>query len=57
VGLAAPAALSLAIVVHAITLIPVALAGAAAMLAMGLGSLSDLARAAKDAGDEKNGGR
>ena len=57
VGLAAPAALSLAIVVHAITLIPVALAGAAAMLAMGLGSLSELARAAKEAGDEKNGER
>jgi len=55
VGLAAPAALSLAIVVHAITLIPVALAGAAAMLTMGLGSLSDLARAAKDAGEPRNG--
>jgi len=55
VGLAAPAALSLAIVVHAITLIPVALAGAAAMLAMGLGSLSELARAAKDAEGPRNG--
>jgi hypothetical protein len=54
VGLAAPAALSLAIVVHAITLIPVALAGAAAMLAMGLGSLPDLARAAKDAREPRN---
>jgi hypothetical protein len=51
VGLAAPAALSLAIVVHAITLLPVALAGAAAMLAMGLGSLTELGRAAKEAGE------
>jgi uncharacterized protein (TIRG00374 family) len=55
VGLAAPAALSLAIVVHAITLIPVALAGAAAMLAMGLGSLSDLARAATESPEPRNG--
>lgn len=48
VGLVAPAALSLAIVVHATTLVPVALAGAAAMLGLGLGSLSDLARAASE---------
>lgn len=57
VGLAAPAALSLAIVVHATTLLPVALAGAAAMLAMGLGSLSDLARAARAAEEPRNGER
>lgn len=49
VGLSAPAALSLAIVVHATTLLPVAVAGAAAMLALGMGSLSDLARAAREA--------
>lgn len=55
VGLAAPAALSLAIVVHATTLLPVALAGAAAMLAMGLGSLSDLARAATESPEPRNG--
>lgn len=55
VGLAPPAALSLAIVVHATTLLPVALAGAAAMLAMGLGSLSDLARAATESPEPRNG--
>ena len=57
VGLAAPAALSLAILVHAVTLIPVALAGAAAMLAMGLGSLSDLAGAARKSVEPRNGER
>jgi hypothetical protein len=40
--------------VHAITLIPVALAGAAAMLAMGLGSLSDLARTATGADEPRD---
>jgi glycosyltransferase 2 family protein len=47
-GLTAPAALSLAILVHATTLLPVVLAGAAAMLALGLGSLTDLAQAARE---------
>jgi glycosyltransferase 2 family protein len=46
VGLAAPAALSLAIVIHVVTLLPVALAGAASMLVIGSGSLLDLAHAA-----------
>jgi uncharacterized protein (TIRG00374 family) len=46
VGLAAPAGLSLAIVLHAITLLPVALAGGIATLALGSGSLSRLAEAA-----------
>lgn len=55
VGMVAPAALSLAIVVHVTTLLPVALAGAAAMLGMGLGSLSVLARAARESGEPRSG--
>jgi len=46
VGLAAPAALSLAIVTHVVTLLPVAVAGAVSMLVIGSGSLLDLAHAA-----------
>ena len=46
VGLAAPAALSLAIVTHVVTLLPVAVAGAVSMLVIGSGSLSRLAEAA-----------
>ncbi len=46
VGLGAPEALSLAIVIHAITLLPVAVAGAGALLVLGSGSLLDLAGAA-----------
>ncbi|MEK6192512.1 MAG: lysylphosphatidylglycerol synthase transmembrane domain-containing protein [Chloroflexota bacterium] len=57
VGLTAPAALSLAIVVHATTLLPVALAGAIAMFALGLRSLSDLAGAARKSVEPSNGER
>ena len=47
-GLSAPAALSLAILVHVVTLLPVALAGAAAMLVLGSGNLLNLAQAARE---------
>jgi hypothetical protein len=57
VGLAAPAALSLAIVVHVTTLLPVALAGAIAMFALGLRSLSDLAGTARKSVEQINSER
>ncbi len=46
VGLAAPAALSLAILVHAVTLLPLALGGAVSLVAVGSGNLLRLAEAA-----------
>jgi glycosyltransferase 2 family protein len=49
-GLAAPAALSLAIVIHVVTLLPVALAGTVAMLALGSGNLFNLAQTATEIG-------
>ena len=57
VGLAAPAALSLAIVLHVITLLPVALAGGIAALALGSGSLFRLAEAATGTREGKEGER
>lgn len=57
VGLAAPAALSLAIVIHAVTLLPVALAGGVALLALGSGSLFRLAEAATESREPTDGER
>jgi hypothetical protein len=52
VGLAAPVALSLAIVLHTVTLLPAVLAGAVCLVILGRGSLSDVARAAVESRDE-----
>lgn len=46
VGLPAPTALSLAIVLHAVTLLPVALAGGISLMVLGGGSLGEIASAA-----------
>ena len=46
VGLPAPTALSLAIVLHAVTLLPVALAGGISLMLLGGGSLGEIAGAA-----------
>jgi uncharacterized protein (TIRG00374 family) len=53
VGLDAPTALSLAIIIHAVTLLPVALAGWAATIALGSGSLRGLADAATELADDR----
>lgn len=47
VGVTAAPALGLAVVLHAVTLIPIAAAGAISLLLIGSGGLSDLARAAE----------
>ncbi len=46
VGLPAPIALSLAIVLHAVTLVPVAMAGGISLMVLGGGSLGEIASAA-----------
>jgi uncharacterized protein (TIRG00374 family) len=56
VGLDAPTALSLAIVIHAVTMLPVALAGWAATIALGSGSLRGLADAATERGGDAEAG-
>jgi uncharacterized protein (TIRG00374 family) len=52
VGLDPPVALSLAILLHAVTFLPVVLAGAAVLVGLGVGSLSELARKAAESQQE-----